>query len=540
MADDEQMDRLFRYYKASKSITYDQDVPNGTRVLVVPDIQLPFVDEPLLRAFMKFTADYRPDTIITVGDFMDCVTPETRVLTYDLRWVPAKELTIGTELLAFDENSPGIGQSGKGLSRKMRKSIVERVGLTPNPVFALHMEDGSILRSTAGHRWLGWRSSKNRATPCWLRTDEIIARIKSGRPVLLNRPIKPWTVEHDYDSGFIAAAFDGEGHITFHSNANNFARLAFTQRPGSFLDRVENTLNRKGFNTKRMHHSGRGTTQLVLGGGMWAQAEFIGRFNVPRFTSKWTETAPVDGYQLRGTKRVRAVGFEYEGIKDIVPIQTSTGTYIAEGFASHNCYEVSDFDKRPERLFNLEDEMKMATSIIDDLHARAAPNHQLFWVDGNHEERVQRIIWRKAQQFSHLVQDLPEAMNLDALTNGHVRYGRHIDYLGFVITHGTVVRQHSAYTAKAMIDKYRSSGASGHTHRMGSHSITDHKGTSHTWYEVGCLCRKDLEYTKTEPNWQSGFLIGSVWGNVLYPQLIRVIESGKKRGFMALGSYYEV
>ena len=205
-----------------------------------------------------------------------------------------------------------------------------------------------------------------------------------------------------------------------------------------------------------------------------------------------------------------------------------------------DAYEISTFDKRPSRLFNLQDEMEMAADFINDVRKRSALGNKYFHIDGNHEQRMQQTIWRQAQSFSHMVKDIPEAMGLDKLTDGFVPYGKHVDFHGFVMTHGTIVRQHASYTAKAMMDKYRSSGASGHTHRMGAHSITDHRNVSHTWFEVGCLCRKDLEYNKAEPNWQHGWLLGTVYRNALHPQLVRVIETERGRGFVVDGSYYHI
>lgn len=203
-----------------------------------------------------------------------------------------------------------------------------------------------------------------------------------------------------------------------------------------------------------------------------------------------------------------------------------------------DAYELSEYDKRPSRMFNLEDEINQAKQLVADY--KRLSGGQLFWVDGNHEERLQRIIWKKAQEFSFLVSDLPEALELEKTTAGFVPYGQHVDLHGFVITHGTVVRMHSAYTAKAMMDRYRSSGCNGHTHRIGSHSITDHRGVSHTWFETGCSCRKDLEYMKAHPNWQSGFLIGEIHGGALHPSLVRVIEARGQRGFVAGGNYYRI
>jgi hypothetical protein len=205
-----------------------------------------------------------------------------------------------------------------------------------------------------------------------------------------------------------------------------------------------------------------------------------------------------------------------------------------------DCYEVSDFDKRPERLFNLDTEFEMARDLLVRLKRYAAKDCRIWWIDGNHEERLQRVIWKHAQGFSFLVKDLPEAIGLDELAAGYVPYGKHVDYLGFVFTHGNFVSAQSAMTAKRHMERYRSSGCNGHTHRLGSYSVTDMHGRSHTWMEQGCLCRKDLEYVRGVSNWQQGFLVGTVAAGALHPQLIHVIENDQGRGFYANGKYYYI
>lgn len=206
-----------------------------------------------------------------------------------------------------------------------------------------------------------------------------------------------------------------------------------------------------------------------------------------------------------------------------------------------DAYEISDFDKRPQRLFDLQDELEMASGHIHDMKKRMAVGGNFYWIDGNHEERLNRTIWRHAQGFAFLVADVAEALKLDELAAGYVPYGKHIDYLGFVVTHGNFVRSASAATAKAHADRYHSSGVNGHTHRTGAFAYTDGRGKTHTWYEMGCLCRLDLEYMKAPANWQQAFLIGTVMNGALHPQLISIIdyEDGTK-GFLAGGKHYTV
>lgn len=205
-----------------------------------------------------------------------------------------------------------------------------------------------------------------------------------------------------------------------------------------------------------------------------------------------------------------------------------------------DCYEISEFDKRPQRLFDLQSEMEMAGDMLDDLRKRVAKDGKVWWIDGNHEERINRTIWKHAQGFAFMAGDIQSGLHLDERCAGYVPYGKHIDYLGFTVTHGNYVSQFSAYTAKRHADRYHSSGCNGHTHRAGSYSYRDGRAKSHTWYEIGCLCRMDLEYVRGVANWQQALLIGEVHNGALHPQLIRVIETDKGRGFYAHGKYYPI
>lgn len=199
-------------------------------------------------------------------------------------------------------------------------------------------------------------------------------------------------------------------------------------------------------------------------------------------------------------------------------------------------YEISEFDKRPQRAFNIEAEEAWARDLLAK-HAALSPGAQQFWVDGNHEERLTRYIWKHAGPISNHVKTLPEVLGLDKLGAAYVPYGKHVDYLSFVFTHGETATKTAA---AANLEAYRSSGVSGHTHRMSSASRTDMKRKSHTWFEMGHLCRDDLEYMKSHPNWQAGFLWGEVYDGALHPQLARVIEGRSGRGFYAGGKFYRV
>ena len=65
--DSSQMEKLFRYYKARESIVI-AEAPEGTRLLALSDMQIPFVDQPLLDTIETLIDDWKPNVILYVGD----------------------------------------------------------------------------------------------------------------------------------------------------------------------------------------------------------------------------------------------------------------------------------------------------------------------------------------------------------------------------------------------------------------------------------------------------------------------------------------
>jgi hypothetical protein len=180
-----------------------------------------------------------------------------------------------------------------------------------------------------------------------------------------------------------------------------------------------------------------------------------------------------------------------------------------------DCYDISRFDKNPSRKFRINDERRLAMDMLDR-HHRICPDAQQVWLDGNHEERLVRYLWSRAPEIADLVDEdsgapmlgIPTLLGLNKRHVQYTSYAGHIDYLGFLVTHGNLLSKHSSYTAKQMSERLRSSGLSGHSHRLGMYNWTGLKGPQ-AWYENGCLCRLDPDYMHN-PNWQQGFHIGIV------------------------------
>jgi predicted phosphodiesterase len=178
-------------------------------------------------------------------------------------------------------------------------------------------------------------------------------------------------------------------------------------------------------------------------------------------------------------------------------------------------YALSDHLRDPDRRFGLQDELDTTVEFLRVVR-KAAPKAAIYFYEGNHETRLRRYLSREAGELADLRSlSLPALLCFSELDIRFVpELKPHVIHRQLLLTHGTLCRQQSAYTARAMVDRYGMSVLHGHTHRLGTHYKTTWRKTL-AGYENGCLCRLDVNpanaYTKGMPNWQHGFSIIHTW-----------------------------
>lgn len=172
-----------------------------------------------------------------------------------------------------------------------------------------------------------------------------------------------------------------------------------------------------------------------------------------------------------------------------------------------DCYQLSRFSIDPERLLGIQDDLDTLTEFLSALR-EAAPEAHIVFTEGNHEERIVKYL-RNNPEISNLRSLTPENMlGLSAFNIQWVPSLQTHTYKGTIVTHGSIVRKQSAYSARGQLEKYGISGVSGHTHRLGTHWRTDLRGTYY-WLETGCLCSLKSEYIIGVPDWQQGLAVGT-------------------------------
>jgi hypothetical protein len=268
-----------------------------------------------------------------------CVTPETKILTRDLLWVPAKNIKTGTELIGFDEYLKDKAQCGKR-RRKLRPSTATVHGIIQRDTYRLCLSDGSYLESSSEHPWMC--STKVSQNQVWLTTKEIAEDFAAGKTRKLVRFLKPWFVDESREAGYMAGVLDGEGCVSFKSGDNSGTARAlhvgFAQKKNVLLRKACEYLTDHGFSFRNKPSSANKTVHNVtIKGGWQEQLRLLGSVRPLRLLDKW-EKRFAQHYRrtFESLSHPTVVHVEFLGKQDVVALETSSHTYFAEGFGAHN------------------------------------------------------------------------------------------------------------------------------------------------------------------------------------------------------------
>lgn len=267
--------------------------------------------------------------------FGTCVVPDTRVLTADLRWVRVGDVLVGDRLLGFDETSNGHGRS-------YRAGIVEQAEIVRKPCYELVFDDGTTVRCSSDHRWLTASTVQGQLrTQQWVHAQDL----KCG-PTRQSRVIKPldvWETNNSRDGGYLAGAFDGEGSLDQTRHGVYANRVCFVQSPNVMLAEAERCL--KELDYRYSHTVTSSGTRLRVDGTprydkhrleVSPRPEFI-RFMGSIRPERLLAKLDVDRLGRINGNVVSLVGKTFIGEQDVVLLETTAQTYLAEGLASHNC-----------------------------------------------------------------------------------------------------------------------------------------------------------------------------------------------------------
>jgi len=322
----------------------------------------------------------------TVNDLdgMVCLAPETRLLASNLTWLRAGDIEVGQQLVGFDEHN-GNARAGLRAPERYRHwcmTEVVAVRRVTKPCYRLTFDDGTTVVASAEHQWLGGSHRSGGRGWRWQRTDGLVCDRATQRSWVL-KLCDVVEAEETHEAGWIAGFFDGEGHLR---NAPGW-RAGVTQRLGPEADRVCNALTARGFalaRDERVRANPKHATvaHIEINGGMRETLRFLMMVRPERLIRAFGEQIATMSLYGRSHQAVGLVGKEYLGEREVVAIETTSHTFVAEGLASHNCNFWRAVQRDPEAVARHADWPVSEP----DLHARHA------WLVGQRADITARLM----------------------------------------------------------------------------------------------------------------------------------------------------
>lgn len=275
-----------------------------------------------------------------------CLVPETLVLMADLTWKPLGDVEVGTQIITIDENAvagaPGVsGHKARGWVVATVTAKYEREAET----LRIGLDDGELI-GTPDHRVLR-TLSKNSTNKRWLRLDQLTRGVnRQSHLVFIGRP---WERDMRYEAAYLAGFFDGEGHVLGSKGRKRAKRagvVGFSQNVGPTHDRACEYVRACGFELrvaeKNTTVAGVTCMRQNIAGGFVASLRFLGTVRPERLITNLraaleAETRASVRVQFQRSHRSAVRSREPAGVRRVIDITTTAGTFIANGFVAHNC-----------------------------------------------------------------------------------------------------------------------------------------------------------------------------------------------------------
>lgn len=282
---------------------------------------------------IRETLNVEPVGVVVQGLYKgyECLSPETPILTADLRWVAVGNLQIGERIAGF-EAEPTKTRGGRNKKRQWAEALVTHTGRQVLPSYKLVLEDGTDFVCSENHLWLTCRDNAGTGSATWTATKDL----SSG--CYLIKVADMWKQEEDYGAGYLAAAFDGEGNISQHETKTGYwlSHLAFTQKANEMLKTVKTFLREYGFSYGENERRGAEKIGGIYIHGQAQLLSFLGSIRPKRLLPKFSFDK-LGGMTVLG-KPLAIRSLEFLGDREVVTLGTSTETLVAKGIATHNSY----------------------------------------------------------------------------------------------------------------------------------------------------------------------------------------------------------
>jgi UDP-2,3-diacylglucosamine pyrophosphatase LpxH len=175
-----------------------------------------------------------------------------------------------------------------------------------------------------------------------------------------------------------------------------------------------------------------------------------------------------------------------------------------------DCYSISSHQKNPDVRLLLIDEIASANARLDEIEQRLPTGVEKHFIQGNHEERLDRYIAQRAPDLFGMV-TTPEILNLKKRGWKYTPYRRHVKIGQVYYTHDTGKAGASAHIQAERA--FSDNAVIGHTHRMAYTIASNSRGAPHVAAMFGWLgninAAEYMHQINARRDWTLGF--GTGW-----------------------------
>jgi len=216
-------------------------------------------------------------------------------------------------------------------------------------------------------------------------------------------------------------------------------------------------------------------------------------------------------YKIEGERRIGIISdvhfpyHDYTALKTVLKqlYEYEVDTLILNGDIV-DFYSVSFWEKKPERR-NLEWERELAVRALDRIRS-IFKDAKIIYKEGNHEERLERYLARKAPELYELEElKVDRFLKLDDFGIAYVRDKRVIQAGELDIIHGHEYRSYASVNiAISFLRKAFKNVLLGHYHRRQEDTKRTIRDELMGCWVVGCLCDLKPDYSPKN-EWTHGF-----------------------------------
>lgn len=349
------LDKVFSQY-----IRLRDALPNGTFRCISCGRIKPFEQADAGHFHSRRHMSTRFDELNVSAECRYCLTPDALILTDDFRWIKLGDIEVGQGVFSFEE------ERTTAQARYWRRGIVTHVHKELQEVYDVELENGDHIKTTAEHQWLckvrsrcayGWVATKN----LWVKGYNLQGKKKTGPHTdrttsIVCKPILVVQQDMSYESGWLAGMLDADGHICQQNIHNTDGTIRYGFRAGiaqsetypQICKKIVELVEKFTGNHKPCRQSMDKNRNKKIASRVSAWQFLVTGTNIEklmflmRIRPKKIYKVDIDKLgMIRSRYDTRVKSITPLGKQEIVVMETDTHTFIANGYAMHNCNRFS-------------------------------------------------------------------------------------------------------------------------------------------------------------------------------------------------------